>query len=539
MNEEPVDINKWQNSDKENQFINTSPKTEKKKRPLNEVKIYKITIPSQRVTLDNFRPTWNKRQKRKTSKPKKYRTECGEEEEKDFFLKDYGDLDDPSKVEERKKDIKWKLSLNQDHCYFSKLEEAEIHQRAEMYSSSVPPDPDFYVLPTNEMQESSNQCQTSVFSYRILEQEKRKKRRNYMKEYYYLTPNIGSSCSKLSYGTKLLKPPDKLVELVYQAVECSPDGLLQVPQIYTSIMNRYPYFRCMDRSALSSWRSSIRHALYQKWFRKIKFTSTEITAKGSYWSINKKYNLKEISTPKPAKRITRCYLPFHINVENEDSSDKSPEDFDLDPNTHSHVIALLTEEDEKDSGHNDSSNIQEVMNVAREFGFTLQTSTSGPVDDPDPILSSCQNYDNMYSNDSSCSSGNSNLEYSYDILSSPSPVVSPLIPEYLGMGMDQVIIPPFSDCYVFPTWHGESFNISNPYLSDNLSVVHNKGSDISENLSDVYDRDNNSPDIISDSEQLSFSFDREGKQLESADDYFTCESVDENFISFNVYNDLN
>lgn len=42
----------------------------------------------------------------------------------------------------------------------------------------------------------------------------------------------------------------------------------------------------------------------------------------------------------------------------EDCSDQSPEDFDLDPNTHSHVIALLTEEDEKELGHSDSSNIQ-------------------------------------------------------------------------------------------------------------------------------------------------------------------------------------
>lgn len=41
------------------------------------------------------------------------------------------------------------------------------------------------------------------------------------------------------------------------------------------------------------------------------------------------------------------------------------------------------------------------MNVAREFGFTLQTvgAPSRPVvDDPDPILSSCQSYENIYSN---------------------------------------------------------------------------------------------------------------------------------------------
>lgn len=33
-------------------------------------------------------------------------------------------------------------------------------------------------------------------------------------------------------GTKLLKPPRKLVELVAEAIDQSPDGLLQVQQIY-------------------------------------------------------------------------------------------------------------------------------------------------------------------------------------------------------------------------------------------------------------------------------------------------------------------
>ena len=34
-------------------------------------------------------------------------------------------------------------------------------------------------------------------------------------------------------GSRLIKPPNKLVELVAQAVDGSPDGLLQVQQIYT------------------------------------------------------------------------------------------------------------------------------------------------------------------------------------------------------------------------------------------------------------------------------------------------------------------
>lgn len=34
-------------------------------------------------------------------------------------------------------------------------------------------------------------------------------------------------------GTRLIKPPNKLVELVAQVLDSSPDGLLQVQHIYT------------------------------------------------------------------------------------------------------------------------------------------------------------------------------------------------------------------------------------------------------------------------------------------------------------------
>jgi len=39
-----------------------------------------------------------------------------------------------------------------------------------------------------------------------------------------------------SPGTKLLKPNKKLVELVAQAIDSSPDGVLQVQQVYHYLM---------------------------------------------------------------------------------------------------------------------------------------------------------------------------------------------------------------------------------------------------------------------------------------------------------------
>ncbi|CAH1785469.1 unnamed protein product, partial [Owenia fusiformis] len=101
----------------------------------------------------------------------------------------------------------------------------------------------------------------------------------------------------LPEGTKLIKPPNKLVEIVAQAIDGSPDKLLQVQQVYSVLQNKYPYFRYMDKSAITSWRSSIRHALYQKWFVKVPFTTDLINCKGSYWCLNKMYIPKEWNMP--------------------------------------------------------------------------------------------------------------------------------------------------------------------------------------------------------------------------------------------------
>ena len=45
------------------------------------------------------------------------------------------------------------------------------------------------------------------------------------------------------------------------------------------------------------WQSSIRHALYQKWFRKITVTGEKIGNKGCFWAINHKNTPKEWSLP--------------------------------------------------------------------------------------------------------------------------------------------------------------------------------------------------------------------------------------------------
>ncbi|XP_060082915.1 uncharacterized protein LOC132562201 [Ylistrum balloti] len=327
-------------------------------------------------------------------------------------LNDMRDVEEEClKKEERRKSIREKLERGQEYL-FTKLEERDIHDRAEIYSMSVSPDEDYYVPPDEQNSDTIILTTNGRNRHRSFQLPKKRKRRNYMSDSVFLT--YRSECDpydnshKLPLGSKLIRPPDKLVELVGQAIDGSPDGLLQVPQIYTVVQNRYPFFRYMDRSALSSWRSSIRHALYQKWFRKIRFGTHAINTKGCYWANNHTYvpvNRKEETSYRRNKPLIDCEQ--QSRTENQGSEKHHFDDFDLDPDTHDKVRALLTEEKEKEKDlPEDYGNIEDVVCIAKEYGISLaeygpllgmdDTSKSSkndtvpsPVRDPDPILSTC------------------------------------------------------------------------------------------------------------------------------------------------------
>ncbi|XP_033752233.1 uncharacterized protein LOC117336015 [Pecten maximus] len=317
------------------------------------------------------------------------------------------------KKEERRKSIRDKLERGQEYL-FTKLEERDIHERAEFYSMSVSPDEDYYIPPEEQNPDSiiltTNGCSRHSRTYQL---PKKRKRRNYMSDSVFLTYHTESdpydNSHKLPIGSKLIRPPDKLVELVGQAIDGSPDGLLQVPQIYTVVQNRYPYFRYMDRAALGSWRSSIRHALYQKWFRKIRFGTHAINTKGCYWANNHTY----VPVNRKEETILRRHKPHRDNeqpskTETPGSKKHDFDDFDLDPDTHDKVIALLTEEEEKEMDiQGEYGSLEDVVCIANEYGISLAeygpllgvdkiptTASTGdavpsPVRDPDPILSTC------------------------------------------------------------------------------------------------------------------------------------------------------
>ncbi|XP_049514221.1 uncharacterized protein LOC125941278 [Dermacentor silvarum] len=102
-------------------------------------------------------------------------------------------------------------------------------------------------------------------------------------------PQSGRWSSRLPVGTVVRRPSVKLVQLVAQAIHESPHRVLRVSHVYAALQNRYPYYRIQDKNAISSWKSSVRHALFQKWFMKFRPTSAlyeTFRPRSFFWGLN-------------------------------------------------------------------------------------------------------------------------------------------------------------------------------------------------------------------------------------------------------------
>ena len=61
------------------------------------------------------------------------------------------------------------------------------------------------------------------------------------------------------------KPPHPYHEMIRYAIESAPDQRLQLSHIYTSIADRFPFFKTLDEKKTAGWQNSIRHNLSLKW----------------------------------------------------------------------------------------------------------------------------------------------------------------------------------------------------------------------------------------------------------------------------------
>ncbi|XP_004627743.1 forkhead box protein N2 [Octodon degus] len=82
------------------------------------------------------------------------------------------------------------------------------------------------------------------------------------------------------------KPPYSFSLLIYMAIEHSPNKCLPVKEIYSWILDRFPYFA----TAPTGWKNSVRHNLsLNKCFQKVERSHGKVNGKGSLWCVDPEY----------------------------------------------------------------------------------------------------------------------------------------------------------------------------------------------------------------------------------------------------------
>ncbi|WWD19920.1 hypothetical protein CI109_104392 [Kwoniella shandongensis] len=85
------------------------------------------------------------------------------------------------------------------------------------------------------------------------------------------------------------KPPYPYHEMIRHAIENAPDTRLQLSQIYSSIADRFPFFKTLDEKKTAGWQNSIRHNLsLKKMFvrvNKVDGVPDESGGKGGWWTV--------------------------------------------------------------------------------------------------------------------------------------------------------------------------------------------------------------------------------------------------------------
>ncbi|WVR09680.1 hypothetical protein IAU60_006755 [Kwoniella sp. DSM 27419] len=85
------------------------------------------------------------------------------------------------------------------------------------------------------------------------------------------------------------KPPYPYHEMIRHAIEAAPDCRLQLSQIYSSIADRFPFFKTLDEKKTAGWQNSIRHNLsLKKMFvrvNKLDGVPDESGGKGGWWTV--------------------------------------------------------------------------------------------------------------------------------------------------------------------------------------------------------------------------------------------------------------
>lgn len=100
------------------------------------------------------------------------------------------------------------------------------------------------------------------------------------------------------------KPPYSFSSLIFMAIEEAPMKRLPVKDIYSWIMEHFPYFR----DARLGWKNSVRHNLsLNKCFKKVDKDKGQNVGKGSLWTVDPEYRPNLLQ----ALRKTPAFHPYH------------------------------------------------------------------------------------------------------------------------------------------------------------------------------------------------------------------------------------
>uniref|UniRef100_F7IK91 Forkhead box N2 n=1 Tax=Callithrix jacchus TaxID=9483 RepID=F7IK91_CALJA len=100
-------------------------------------------------------------------------------------------------------------------------------------------------------------------------------------------PSFGPPCyQNQEKKSATSKPPYSFSLLIYMAIEHSPNKCLPVKEIYSWILDHFPYFA----TAPTGWKNSVRHNLsLNKCFQKVERSHGKVNGKGSLWCVDPEY----------------------------------------------------------------------------------------------------------------------------------------------------------------------------------------------------------------------------------------------------------
>ncbi|XP_053316913.1 forkhead box protein N2 [Spea bombifrons] len=154
------------------------------------------------------------------------------------------------------------------------------------------------------------------------------------------------------------KPPYSFSLLIYMAIEHSPNKCLPVKEIYSWILDRFPYFA----TAPTGWKNSVRHNLsLNKCFRKVERSHGKVNGKGSLWCVDPEYkpNLVQALRKQPFSAALALYTPpasptcassppLFISSAMKQTQGRSVKDSDIDAATAMMLLNSSTKQDALD-----------------------------------------------------------------------------------------------------------------------------------------------------------------------------------------------